>query len=104
MSYLRWWIWVCCGLLPLAAQAEDYPSVEILVPFVELHTAPDERYPIHDIAEHGQQVSVIKRRARWYKVRTSEGKQGWVSDEQLRSSLTAAGLASLPETSSDYHP
>lgn len=102
MSYLRWWIWCCCALLPLAARADGLPSVEILAPFVELHTSPDARYPVHDIAEHGERVLVLKRQTRWYKVRTSTGKQGWVSEEQLGPSLAAAGLASLPMPSSGF--
>lgn len=93
MSYRRWWIWACCALLPLAARAEPAPSVEILAPFVELHTSPDERYPIHDIAERGEQVRVLKRQASWYKLRTPGGKLGWVTEQQLGPSLSAAGYA-----------
>jgi uncharacterized protein YgiM (DUF1202 family) len=93
MSYLRWWIWACCALLPFAARAEPAPSIEIVAPFVELHTSPDERYPIQEIAERGEQVRVLKRQTRWYKVRTPGGKQGWVSEKQLGPSLTAAGYA-----------
>jgi SH3-like domain-containing protein len=102
---MRYWLYsllACCALLPLAGtRAEDYPSVEILPAFVELHTSPGERYPVHNVAEHGEHVLVIKRQTRWYKVRTSTGAQGWVSDTQLRSSLTAAGLASLPMPPAD---
>ncbi|WP_428310446.1 SH3 domain-containing protein [Hydrocarboniphaga sp.] len=89
----RWILACCCALLPLAAHAEPAPSIEILAAFVELHTSPDERYPIHEIAERGEQVRVLKRQTRWYKLRTPSGKQGWVSETQLGPSLTAAGYA-----------
>ena len=44
------------------------------------------------IAERGEQVQLIKRRTDWYLLRTGQGQQGWVAEEQMGDSLRSAGI------------
>ncbi|HEY3699487.1 MAG TPA: hypothetical protein VGK97_09160, partial [Spongiibacteraceae bacterium] len=67
-------------LLSLAAAAsffahaeENYLSVEVADPFIELHIGPGRGYPIFYIAERGEHVDVLKQRTDWIKVRVRAG-------------------------------
>jgi uncharacterized protein YgiM (DUF1202 family) len=89
-------------LLSLAAAAsffahaeENYLSVEVADPFIELHIGPGRGYPIFYIAERGEHVDVLKQRTDWIKVRVRAGtareKEGWVALGQMAKTLTADG-------------
>jgi hypothetical protein len=56
-----------------------------------LHTAPGRGYPVFYVAEREAWISIELRHTDWYKVRTENGKLGWVQREQLASTLTEAG-------------
>ena len=62
-------------------------------PYIELHTGPGRDYPIFYVAERGEEVSILKRRTDWYKVRSSRGTEGWVSREQIELTLQLNGEA-----------
>lgn len=74
---------------------ENYLSVEVADPYIELHTGAGRGYPIFYIAERGEHVEVLKQRTDWIKVRVRKGtlreKEGWVSVDQMSRTLTADG-------------
>jgi hypothetical protein len=65
--------------------------VRVADPYLELHTGPGRGYPVFFVAEREAWVSIELRHTDWYKVRTDEGKVGWVPREQLGRTLTEAG-------------
>ncbi len=67
------------------------PSVVVADPFIEMHTAPGRGFPIFYVAEHGEEIQVLKRHTDWFKVRTERGKEGWVPLSQVRKTLDLAG-------------
>ncbi len=90
----------CLFLLPVSASAgvfsglfgDDQPmEVEIADPYIELHTGAGRGYPIFHVGERGEWIEILKRKTDWFKVRTSNGKQGWVERRQLERTLTPSG-------------
>lgn len=80
------------GLLPLTCLAQDDELlVQVSAPYIELHTGPGRGYPILQVAERGEWVSVLKRRTDWFKVRTERGREGWVKLEQMLQTRLADG-------------
>lgn len=75
-----------------AADAKQPLSVEVQDPFIEMRTGPGRGYPIFYVAEQGETIVILKRRTDWYKVRADRGKEGWVSREQIESTLKKAGV------------
>lgn len=73
--------------LPMLTVAAQPAKVEIVGPFVDLHTGPGRGYPVFDVAERGEPVQVLRRRTDWFKVRTEREREGWVHLGQLSSSL-----------------
>jgi len=81
------------SIIAIPAGAEEaFFTVQVAEPFIELHTGPGRGYPVFYVVERGEQVSVIKRRTDWFRVRTSRGKEGWVSRAQMAQTLTATGI------------
>ena len=81
-------------LAATAAQAADEARterVQITDPYIELHTGPGRGYPIHHVAAREEWIVIELRFTDWYKVRTENGKEGWVQRRQLESTLTEAG-------------
>ena len=64
-------------LAPVEA-ADEYRSVTIADPYLEMRTGPGGGYPIFHVVDRGETVDVIKQRTEWYLVRTNNGKEGWV--------------------------
>ena len=78
------------GMLDLFG--DDQPlNVQVADPYIELHTGDGEGYPIFHVEEQGAQIEILKRKTDWFKVRTSNGKEGWVAREQLVRTLTPDG-------------
>jgi uncharacterized protein YgiM (DUF1202 family) len=71
-----------------AARAE---LLQVTDPFVELRTGPGRGYPVFHVAARDEKIEVLLRSTDWYRVRTENGRQGWVHRQQLESTLTAAG-------------
>lgn len=90
-----------CVALPLlaggvAAQAADDLSIErlrVTDPYLEIRTGPGRGYPIFHVAAKDEWVEVTLRHTDWYKVRTENGREGWVQRRQLQSTLTEAGVS-----------
>jgi hypothetical protein len=60
-------------------------------PYIELHTGPGRGYPVFFVVPRGEAVTITLRRTDWYKVRTPDGREGWVDRRQLETTLTEAG-------------
>ena len=74
-----------------ACANEEFFTVRVAEPYIDLHTGPGRGYPVFYVVERGADVSVIKRRTDWFLVRTRRGKEGWVSRTQMEQTLTSAG-------------
>jgi len=81
-----------CGMP--AAHGEPAPALDALqvtAPYIELRTGPGRGFPVFFVVARAQWIDIELRHTDWYKVRTVEGKTGWVNRSQLESTLTAAG-------------
>lgn len=69
---------------PISAREKSVEKLrlEILQPYVELHTGPGKNYPVFYIAQRGEEIEVQKRRNDWYKVTLQAShnisKSGWI--------------------------
>lgn len=75
------------------AHAADAPRERLTVadPYLEVHTGPGRGYPVFHVVERADWVEIELRRTDWFKIRTSDGKVGWVVRQQLERTLTEAG-------------
>ena len=87
-----------------ACAERNYRQVIIEDPYIELHTGPGRGYPVFYVAERGDEVELLKQRTDWFKVRVPRGEEGWVTREQLVSTMDPDGKPfDLPAyTLSDY--
>lgn len=76
-----------------AARAADaaLERVQVADPFLELHTGPGRGYPVFHVAARHEWVTIEMRHTDWFRVRTENGKVGWVPREQIETTLTEAG-------------
>ena len=65
--------------------------VQISDPYIELRTGPGRGYPIFFVAPRNEWIEIELRHTDWFRIRTEDDKVGWVSRQQLESTLTAAG-------------
>ncbi len=86
-------LFVLLVLLSSIAQAEEDPLLQVTIvdPFIELHTGPGTGYPIFHIVDRGSQISIIKQRTSWIKIRAANGEVGWVSRDQMQQTLLPSG-------------
>jgi hypothetical protein len=59
--------------------------------YIELRTGPGRGYPIYYVAPRNEWIEIELRHTDWFRVRTDDDKVGWVSRQQLETTLTAAG-------------
>lgn len=78
--------------------------LEVIDPYVEMHSGPGRGYPIFYVIEQGEKVDVITRRPGWYEVRAQNGKTGWTTAAQISRTIQTTGEpADLPSVSyGDY--
>ena len=76
--------------LPLQA-ADEYRTVTVLDPYLEMHTGPGRGYPVFNVVDRGEDVDIIKQRTDWYLVREAGGKEGWVDRDQMEQTLQRDG-------------
>lgn len=73
------------------------PQVVVSDPYIEMHTGPGKGYPIFYVAGQGDEITILKRRTSWFKVRLLRGshqiREGWVNIEQIRHTLDLDGNA-----------
>ncbi len=76
---------------PKPARSPKAERVLITDPYIELRTGPGRGYPIYYVAPRGEWIEIELRHTDWFRVRTDDGKVGWVSRAQLETTLTALG-------------
>jgi len=97
----RWWravaqAIVClalaaAGALVVTTPAQAAERVQITDPYIELRTGPGRGFPIFFVAGREEWIEILLRHTDWFKVRTANGKEGWVNRKQLETTLTEAG-------------
>jgi hypothetical protein len=97
LLFWRGWSWICillCLTLTLTvAQADDDEiKVQVADPYIELHTGAGEGYPVFHVVERHDWVVILYRKVDWFKVRTPDGKTGWVAIDQMQRTLAAPGV------------
>lgn len=81
------------GAAPAHAEDEARTErVQVTEPYIELRTGPGRGYPIHHVAARDEWIVIELRFTDWYKVRTENGREGWVQRRQLETTLTDAGV------------
>jgi len=73
------------------AAADEYRTVSVADPYLEMRTGPGKGYPKFHVVDRGESVDILKRRTDWFLVRTPNEKEGWVSREQLELTLQPDG-------------
>ena len=74
VSMAKWMALIGLVLSASWAMAEDaLPEVQVVEPYIELHTGPASGYPVFYVAEKGEWIQVLKSRTSWYKVQTRKG-------------------------------
>jgi hypothetical protein len=76
-----------------ADEAPRSERLQVTDPYLEMRTGPGRGYPIHHVAARAEWVEISLRYTDWYKVRTENGKEGWVHRRQLVTTLTEAGVS-----------
>ncbi|MCH9693404.1 MAG: SH3 domain-containing protein [Gammaproteobacteria bacterium] len=71
--------------------ADDYRTVIVADPYLEMHTGPGRGYPKFHVVDRGDSVDILMQRTEWYLVRTDAGKEGWVDREQMELTLQPDG-------------
>ncbi|MFV1982542.1 MAG: SH3 domain-containing protein [Thiohalomonadales bacterium] len=67
-------------------------TVTVVDPFLELHTGPGANFPIYDIIERGEVITILRRKTDWYQVKGSLNRIGWARREHLTETLAIAGI------------
>jgi len=77
------------NVLMAAAFADDAVQVvKVADPFIEMHTGPSVGYPIINVIERDETITIIKRRTSWFLIQDHREKEGWVHRSQLAKTLT----------------
>jgi hypothetical protein len=76
---------------PPATRSRKSEQVQITDPYIELRSGPGRGYPIFFVAPRNDWIEIELRHTDWFRVRTEDNKVGWVSRQQLESTLTATG-------------
>jgi len=74
-----------------APRSRKSELVQITDPYIELRSGPGRGYPIFFVAPRNDWIEIELRHTDWFRIRTEDNKVGWVSRQQLESTLTAAG-------------
>ncbi len=79
-------------MIPLVVGAAEYQRVQVRDPYMDLHTGPGRGFPAVQVVERDEWVEILMRKTDWFKVRTEQGKEGWVARSQMEKTLTEAGV------------
>lgn len=86
---LKWLVALLLALWLVPAVAGE--KVEVAGPYIELHTGPGRGYPVFYVAGRHEWVEIKLRHTDWFLVRTENGKEGWVTQEQIEQTVTQIG-------------
>ncbi len=75
----------------LAEAADEYRTVSVAEPYLELRTGPGRGYPIFHVVDRGETLDILMRKTDWFKVRAPNGKEGWVDRGQMELTLQPGG-------------
>lgn len=70
---------------------EEAAQFRVADPYLEMYTGPGRGFPVFHVVEQNAWITVLKRKTEWFKVRTADGKEGWVPREQMELTLTVTG-------------
>jgi hypothetical protein len=59
--------------------------------FIDLRTGPGRGFPATRSVERSSRIQLLRQRTDWIKVRTDDGREGWVHRAQLERTLTPGG-------------
>jgi hypothetical protein len=79
---------LCC---PAVLAAGEYLEGTVVEAFVDMRTAPGRGYPVFYIAERGEEVTLLKRKTDWIKLRNERGVEGWAHIDDVGRTVDAAG-------------
>ncbi len=74
-----------------AEAADEYRTVSVADPYLELRTGPGRGYPIFHVVDRDETVDILMRKTDWFKVRAPNGKEGWVDRGQMELTLQPGG-------------
>ena len=75
----------------IAQAAEEYRSVSVADPYLEMHTGPGKGYPVFHVVDRGDRIDILMRRTDWFQVRSPDGAEGWVDRAQMERTLVDTG-------------
>ncbi len=75
----------------LAQGADEYRTVSVADPYLELRTGPGVGFPIFHVIDRGETVEILMRRTDWFRVRDPDGTKGWVDSAQMQRTLRWTG-------------
>ena len=80
-------------LSPFRVSADSEPSTPLTIadPFIELRTGPGSSYPIFHVVDRGEQIVILRQKTNWFKIRASNGKEGWADKDQMQQTLLPSG-------------
>ena len=76
--------------MSMAAEKEKN-FLKVADPYIEMHTGPGRGYPIFYVVGRGEWIEVLYRQTNWFKVRTDDKKEGWVSVTEMAMTLNPSG-------------
>ena len=88
-------VYLLLGQLFVATVAradQAYQRVQVIDPYIELHTGPGRGFPVFYVGERGAWIEILLRKTDWFKIRLEQGKEGWVYRAQLENTLTESGV------------
>lgn len=65
--------------------------LQVAEPYIELHTGPGRGFPIYHVVDRHDWIEIIKRRTEWFRVRASNGKEGWAHIANMEQTLALPG-------------
>ena len=66
-------------------------ELEVIDPFIEIHTGPGAGYPVFFTIEQGETVELLTRRTGWYELKLPNGHTGWAKASQIARTLLPTG-------------
>lgn len=66
---------------------EEPLQVTVNDAFINVYNAPGRGYPIFHAIERGEQVTLLKMRTDWIKIRTDRGLEGWIQRKDMAQTL-----------------